>query len=121
ERAALHIRAAHLRHARGADAPTVAHHLVEADRPRGSAPAALPGPAGDHLRTPWAVTVLSEAAEHALLDDRHERAANCPRSPPRPACAGRTAARRPTAPGRPPAPASPTPSGTSTRRPPPAT
>ncbi|UGQ13415.1 AAA family ATPase [Yinghuangia sp. ASG 101] len=77
ERAALHGKAAHLRYARGADAPTVARHLIEADRAHDPAPGGITSGAAEQARTPWAVTVLSEAAEHALLDDRHELAAQC--------------------------------------------
>jgi DNA-binding CsgD family transcriptional regulator len=59
ERSDLHRRAARLLHDQGAPAPRVAGHLVEAD----------------HAQEPWAPAVLSEAAEHALLDDRAEAAA----------------------------------------------
>ncbi|MBW8486210.1 helix-turn-helix transcriptional regulator [Actinomadura parmotrematis] len=59
ERADLHRRAARLLHDRGAPATRVADHLA----------------AADHAQEPWAPAVLSEAAEHALLDDRAEAAA----------------------------------------------
>lgn len=74
ERAALHGKAAHLRYARGADAPTVARHLIEADPRPGPAGASLTGRVADRVRPPWAVTVLTEAAEHALLDEQTELA-----------------------------------------------
>ncbi|MFB9835047.1 AAA family ATPase, partial [Actinoallomurus acaciae] len=54
ERSELHRRAARLLHEEGAPAARVAGHLVDAD----------------HAQEPWAPAVLSEAAEHALLDDR---------------------------------------------------
>lgn len=77
ERAALHGKAAHLRYARGAGAPTVARHLIDADHAHGQAQAGVTGQVAEQARTPWAVTVLSEAAEHALLEDRNELAAQC--------------------------------------------
>ncbi|MQY06295.1 ATP-binding protein [Actinomadura macrotermitis] len=61
ERAGLHRRAAELLYEEGAPAGHVARHLVAA------------GYAG----APWAVAVLSDAAEHALLDDRPGPAAEC--------------------------------------------
>ncbi|MBB2747208.1 LuxR family transcriptional regulator [Microbispora sp. NBRC 16548] len=61
ERSELHSRAARLLHDQGAPAPRVAGHLLEAD----------------NAQDPWAPAVLSEAAEHALLDDRAEQAARC--------------------------------------------
>ncbi|MEU6996446.1 AAA family ATPase [Streptomyces sp. NPDC046465] len=61
EHAELHRRAARLLHDQGAAAVRVARHLV----------------AADHAQTPWAVGVLLEAAEHALLDDSYESAAQC--------------------------------------------
>ncbi|OKI94716.1 hypothetical protein AMK10_17960 [Streptomyces sp. CB02058] len=61
ERADLHRRAAHLLYDRGAGALEVARHLIEAG----------------HTQVPWAETVLSEAAEHALLDDRPDLAVEC--------------------------------------------
>lgn len=74
ERATLHLQAARLRYDRGAGAPAVARHLVEAAAARGQAA----GPAAaDQAQAPWAATVLSEAAEHALLDDRAQLAADC--------------------------------------------
>ncbi|WP_225991659.1 helix-turn-helix transcriptional regulator [Actinomadura montaniterrae] len=59
ERAELHRRAARLLHDRGAAATRIARHLVHAD----------------HAQEPWAAAVLSEAAEHALLDGRAEEGA----------------------------------------------
>ncbi|WP_202126121.1 helix-turn-helix transcriptional regulator [Actinomadura physcomitrii] len=59
ERAELHRRAARLLHDQGAAAIRVARHLVH----------------GDHAQEPWAAAVLSEAAEHALLDGRTEEGA----------------------------------------------
>ncbi|WP_206699800.1 LuxR family transcriptional regulator [Actinomadura sp. RB99] len=59
ERAELHRRAARLLHDQGAAATRVARHLVHAD----------------HAQEPWAAAVLSEAAEHALLDGRTEEGA----------------------------------------------
>ncbi|WP_205624517.1 helix-turn-helix transcriptional regulator [Actinomadura flavalba] len=61
ERAGLHRRAAELLYDEGAPAVRVARHLV----------------AAEHVGAPWAVTVLSDAAEHALLDDRPALAAEC--------------------------------------------
>lgn len=61
DRSELHRRAAHLLYERGAGALDVARHLIEAG----------------HTQVPWAEAVLSEAAEHALLDDRLELAADC--------------------------------------------
>jgi DNA-binding CsgD family transcriptional regulator len=61
ERAEWHRRAARLRHDAGAPALETARHLIAA----GHAPAR------------WGVGVLSEAAEHALLDDRVELAVAC--------------------------------------------
>ncbi|XVQ06654.1 helix-turn-helix transcriptional regulator [Spirillospora sp. CA-255316] len=59
ERSQLYRRAARLLHDRGVPARRVARHLLEAD----------------HAEEPWAPAVLSEAAEHALLDDQAEEAA----------------------------------------------
>ncbi|MFI2779932.1 helix-turn-helix transcriptional regulator [Streptomyces sp. ALB3] len=61
DRAALHRRAAQLMHARGAPAATVARHLVESR----------------HTQGPWAVQVLLEAADHALLGGRTWFATEC--------------------------------------------
>ncbi|WP_411082293.1 AAA family ATPase [Streptomyces sp. cmx-18-6] len=61
DRSELHRRAACLLYERGAGALDVARHLIEAG----------------HTRLPWAEAVLSEAAEHALLEDRLELAADC--------------------------------------------
>ncbi|WP_031095326.1 helix-turn-helix transcriptional regulator [Streptomyces sp. NRRL S-15] len=61
DRAALHRRAAQLMHARGAPAMTVAHHLVESK----------------HTQGPWAVRVLLEAADQALLGGRTRLATEC--------------------------------------------
>jgi DNA-binding CsgD family transcriptional regulator len=61
DHAELQLRAARLRYEAGAGADAVAGHLVAADR----------------ARAPWAVPVLTEAAEHALLDHRHRFAAAC--------------------------------------------
>ncbi|WP_019074872.1 AAA family ATPase [Streptomyces hokutonensis] len=57
----LHRRAAQLRHEQGSPAVTVARHLVSAK----------------HGQTTWATGALLEAAEHALLDDKYEFAADC--------------------------------------------
>uniref|UniRef100_UPI0013F1593F AAA family ATPase n=1 Tax=Actinomadura roseirufa TaxID=2094049 RepID=UPI0013F1593F len=59
ERSELHRGAARLLHDQGVPAARVALHLAEAD----------------HAQEPWATAVLSEAAEHELLDDRAESAA----------------------------------------------
>ncbi|WP_018505746.1 helix-turn-helix transcriptional regulator [Parafrankia discariae] len=61
ERTDLHRRAARLRHQQGAQAVTVAAHLVE----------------GNGVQPPWGTGALVEAAEQALLDGRPERAAAC--------------------------------------------
>ncbi|MEW2623458.1 AAA family ATPase [Streptomyces sp. NPDC048106] len=58
ERSALHRRAASLLHALGESAPAVAHHLAESRQ----------------RMEPWAVAVLTEAAEAELLAGRYERA-----------------------------------------------
>ncbi|MFI6024467.1 helix-turn-helix transcriptional regulator [Amycolatopsis magusensis] len=60
DRIDLHRRAARLLHEQGALALTVAGHLIEAA----------------DVDPPWAVTVLLEAAEQALLSDRMELAAD---------------------------------------------
>lgn len=57
----LRLRAARLRHESGAGAETVAQHLV----------------AADSAQPAWAVPVLTEAAEHALLDHRLPFAVDC--------------------------------------------
>ncbi|WP_345624301.1 AAA family ATPase [Streptomyces ziwulingensis] len=61
EHAELRLRAAKLRHEAGAGAEAVAEHLVAADSTQPS----------------WAVPVLTEAAEHALLDHRLRAAVAC--------------------------------------------
>lgn len=61
EHAELQLRAARLRLDAGAGAEAVAHHLV----------------AAGHAPAPWAVPVLTEAAEQALLDHRPRFAADC--------------------------------------------
>ncbi|WP_410631065.1 AAA family ATPase [Amycolatopsis sp. cmx-4-83] len=63
-RATLHQRAAKRRHELGAPASVVVDHLLATER--------APEPAGT-----WAVDVLVEAAERALLADEAERAAHC--------------------------------------------
>jgi DNA-binding CsgD family transcriptional regulator len=61
ERAAMHTRAARLLHAQGTAAPTVATHLLAADR----------------VDDPWAVPVLHEAADLALADSDLDLAVSC--------------------------------------------
>ncbi|MFD5920593.1 AAA family ATPase [Kitasatospora sp. NPDC058201] len=61
ERTDLRLRAAQLCYESGSPAAEVARHLVEAGR----AP------------MPWAVAALTEAAEHALLDNRYRTAVAC--------------------------------------------
>ncbi|MEU0300600.1 AAA family ATPase [Streptomyces sp. NPDC006175] len=61
DRAGLHRRAAQLMHARGAPSMTVAHHLVESK----------------HTQGQWAVQVLLEAADQALLGGRTWFATEC--------------------------------------------
>lgn len=61
DRLALHRRAAQLMHDRGAPTMTVARHLVEAR----------------HTHGPWAVRVLLEAAEQAMLGEDPQMATEC--------------------------------------------